>query len=46
MVFDVSDKASFTQQGDWIELINMNNKNPNMVIILVGNKTDKSSRQV
>ncbi len=24
VVFDITDKASFTQQGDWIELIGMN----------------------
>jgi small GTP-binding protein len=46
VVFDITDKKSFTQQADWIELIGMNNKNPHMVVVLVGNKTDKGTREV
>jgi GTPase SAR1 family protein len=43
-VFDVSDKKSFENLEDFIENFNNKNVNPNKLLFLVGNKTDKEAR--
>jgi small GTP-binding protein len=46
LVFDVSDKESFNNLEDFIEKFNNKNINPNKLLFIVGNKTDKEARQV
>jgi small GTP-binding protein len=46
LVFDVSDKESFNNLDDFIENFNNKNVNPNKLLFIIGNKTDKEARQV
>ena len=45
LVYDISRKSSFSSLGNWINEISMN-ANANIIIILVGNKTDLEAREV
>ncbi|XP_046397279.1 ras-related protein Rab-18A-like [Ischnura elegans] len=46
IVFDVTDKYSFSKLDVWLNELNIFSTNPNIVRILVGNKIDKGERQV
>jgi GTPase SAR1 family protein len=46
LVFDVSDKESFNNIEDFIENFNYKNVNPNKLLFIVGNKSDKEARQI
>ena len=46
LVFDVTSKASFNKIEDFIEDFNNTNRNPNKLLFIVGNKSDKGERQV
>ena len=42
MVYDISRRTTFTNLENWLDEVRENG-NPNMVILLVGNKADKES---
>jgi GTPase SAR1 family protein len=46
LVFDVSDRSSFENLSEFIENFNNNNHNDNRLLYIIGNKTDKGTRQV
>ena len=46
LVFDVSNKASFENLEIFTENFYNNNKNENRLLYIIGNKSDKDSRQV
>jgi GTPase SAR1 family protein len=46
LVFDVTDRATFTNIDDYIENFNHKNVNTNKLLYILGNKCDASPRQV
>lgn len=40
ILYDVTDKQSFTQATKWVEELRIRKKNDNIPILLIGNKTD------
>ena len=46
LVYDVTSRSSFDQLGVWMRELDMYSTHSNVVKMLVGNKTDKSDREV
>ncbi|XP_063724702.1 ras-related protein Rab-18A-like [Symsagittifera roscoffensis] len=46
LVYDVTSRSSFDQLGVWLRELDMYSTHSNVVKMLVGNKTDKSDREV
>lgn len=47
LVYDISSKASFESLSMWLSEARQNSNNPNLVILMIGNKADlEASRQV
>ena len=46
LLFDVSDRSSFKNLGDYIEHFHMENYNDIRMLYIIGNKTDKEIREV
>eukprot|EP00727_Mastigamoeba_balamuthi_P010762 m51a1_g6308 putative ras-related protein rab-18 (206) ;mRNA; r:319830-321200 len=46
LVYDVTKKETFEHVGQWLNEVRLYSTNPDAVLVLVGNKTDKAERQV
>ena len=44
LVYDITSRESFDKLEDFIENFNFNNKNPNKLLYIIANKSDKGAR--
>lgn len=45
LVYDVSDNETFSRIQDWLEKVEDNRGRDNLIMMLVGNKVDRSSER-
>jgi small GTP-binding protein len=46
LVYDITNRASFEALPMWLSEAKQNSQNPNLVVIMIGNKADLQNREV